>query len=232
MMRDTIIEDITIESATVTQGRDGDQWKITAQVPSLRSKYPVGPLWKQVKANELLKKGDRSRVRLTRGTQKSNTSGDHEYDYFWELAEWNVQADLTPAQPASIDQRIAWNSAINNAVALLAPSYDRNDSPQVLQGDILSLAHIIYGVITGGPQEMPGKAPESHAQPPGEEPLPFEPEAPARAIKAKPRDIAPGTDVCSIPEHNQTPLLTVAGTGRKGHPFKNAKNQTEMCYGD
>lgn len=167
-MRDTIIETITVESATVTAGRDGDRWKIMAQVPSLKSRYPIGPLWKDVVPGEMIKQGDVVTVELQRGNQKSNTTGQHEYDFFWELDQWGTDKAPTPTPAASAPaptasggsgyedrgRQIAWNSAVNNAVHLYGPFH--GDGPVEESWRIITeYAGRLYDIIIAGPPDDP-----------------------------------------------------------------------------
>ena len=84
----------------------------------------------------------------------------------------------TPISWGSLDERIAWNSSINNSVTALGPLGKLDaDSLDVWVTAMEKLSNIIYPIIRNGPlpdaperpQEAPADAPSSSAGPSGEE---------------------------------------------------------------
>lgn len=212
-VRDYITEDIEVTEASVVQGRDGDRWQIKGQIKSL-SQYPSGPFFMDYKG-EVIRKGDHRRVQLARGNLKQGKTGDKDWDYFWELVEWDT--DEAPqsisqgkvVETPDLDRRIAWNSAVNNAVHLHGAS-----PPDGVQwGVIREWANILYDIITAGPPQ--NHAPEASDEMDGDEP--------------ETADQIPGRH-CAIPEHNSALLAKVPNSDRLGHPYR-VDGTTHWCYG-
>ena len=88
-VRDYLIEEVTIVSASIVDSRDGDRWKMMVQIPSMRSNYPTGPIWKKVEDGERIKAGDKVVCKLVRGKLKTpGAYEDLDFGYYWELSEW------------------------------------------------------------------------------------------------------------------------------------------------
>jgi hypothetical protein len=88
-VRDYLTEEVTIESASIEDSRDGDRWKMMVQIPSMRSNYPTGPIWKKVEDGERIKAGDTVVCKLVRGKlKKPGAYEDADFGYYWELSEW------------------------------------------------------------------------------------------------------------------------------------------------
>lgn len=168
-VRDYITEDITIDSAS----KQTDRWKIYANIPSMGSQHPIGPIWKDILEGEDFRGGDRLRVSLVRGkVKKAGSYEEKEYGYFWEIAPdgWDTTAAPTLAPAASsggyktaaemsdqeiydtansLQTRIAWNSAVNNAVHLHGPVNEEIQHPNLTF--IQETARDIYYFINAGP---------------------------------------------------------------------------------
>lgn len=163
-LRDEILERVTVESATITAGRDGDQWKIMLKVPSLHSQYPTGPCWFAVIPGQpLIKQEDSVVVRLRRGRLKKDKNQNdcdpaYEYNYWWELTEWDSQAEPAAApapEPRTWlddsperDRRIAWQGAVHDAARVLSGTAIPLARLEVA---IRRRAEIFYRIIIAGP---------------------------------------------------------------------------------
>ena len=169
-VRDYLTEEVTIESASIEDSRDGDRWKMMVQIPSMRSNYPTGPIWKKVEDGERIKTGDKVVCKLVRGKLKTpGAYEDADFGYYWELSEWATSdaptvstasngtsnAAPTPQSGDTLAQRIAWNSAINNAVTLFSHSEIRKDDwLDVLDYEkIKHIAGRVYNMILAGPPQ-------------------------------------------------------------------------------
>ena len=159
-LRDYITEMVTIQEAS----EDGKRWTIKVDVPSMRSKYPIGPLWKDYVDGERIHKGDQVNVKIVRGKlKKAGSYEDADFGYFWELAEWDTDAPPQSVANGQVvktlesqddrDTRIAWNSSINNAVHLVGTDNRVLDDPELLRYEIVLRATIIYDLITAGPPQ-------------------------------------------------------------------------------
>src|SRR3990167_6416981 len=119
---------------------------------------------------EGLKPGDYVTLTLSQGNLKSGKTGEYGPWDYWENiiavevgeqpAAPSVGRDGRGSQPpGSIDQRIAWNSAINNATNLIAaslalPAGERDELihfPAQIEQGILGWAAWYYAAIVAGP---------------------------------------------------------------------------------
>lgn len=69
----------------------------------------------------------------------------------WELVEGGA-APTSAAPAVSIDHRIAWNSAVNNAVQLLVA--EQLNAGEATAEQIKTKAQMVYAIILGGPGEQ------------------------------------------------------------------------------
>lgn len=98
---------------------------------------------------------------LERGSLKQGKDGSKEYDYFWNLATIGPAQDApatatesthSPQTPrGDVDTRIAWNSAINNAVHCMGMDGDLVENREQWLAGVRTLAGEIYAMITAGP---------------------------------------------------------------------------------
>ena len=177
-LRDTITEYVEIVEAQ--EQKDG-QWRLKFNVPSMYSKFPTGPCWKPVKDGEKIFPGTWVNVVLVRGSRQNNEYGDIDWGYFFELAKFDEEVVSTNgptplpqsepkastpilreeprAKDVSLDLRIAWNSAVNNAVHLHGPNADLGYIGASTYGidfkAILMYACTIYDMIVAGVPERP-----------------------------------------------------------------------------
>lgn len=205
-MRSVIVENVTVVEASLAEDRGGrDIWEIRAEVPSLRSQYPIGPL-RIPAGNTMIKKGQQSRVKLIRGNPKrGKENSDREFDYWWEVAPngWDTTEEVggvddgapsyygmasapSPGPGHDRDHQIAWNSAINNACHLLGASMgDWQIVDERSYALIDQMAWRIFNKIVNGPQNPPDDAVEA-IETPAPAPAPTRPVRPApRSSEAK-----------------------------------------------
>ena len=173
---------LQVESATKrkrdTQNGEVTEWFIRAFIPDLGIKDYSTPFSIPVAATQDIMTGDKVRCKMRRGRLQSDRqgqlkSGQYDNQYFWDCAEWNTEAPVSAPAPSSsaagpsphgpaaggIDQRIAWNSAINNATNLLAPKLETEVANDLVRELILDWAAWYYQAITSGPpQDVPAEA--------------------------------------------------------------------------
>lgn len=159
---------ITVREVASTVGRDDTpQWKLTCEVPY--SQYP-GIFWVDKAAFPDIgaETAGPFDARLTVGALQDGKNPEQIYNYRLYLddiqpagtlvqqappeRQQTRQVSRTEAQDSgmSIDERIAWNSAVNNAVHLHGPVISGTD---VKWENIYAWAHAIYGMIRQGPVE-------------------------------------------------------------------------------
>jgi hypothetical protein len=95
--------DIRIVTLTVDgirgsrQQRDGtSQLSVYADIPAMGSKFPTGPLWVAEATQPIV--GAEYTVRLRKGNLKDGRAGGENWDYWWEVDEWDVQDAPDPVQ--------------------------------------------------------------------------------------------------------------------------------------
>jgi len=95
--------DIRIVTLTVDgirgsrQQRDGtSQLSVYADIPAMGSKFPTGPLWVAESAQPIV--GQEYTARLRKGNLKDGRAGGENWDYWWEVDEWDVQDAPDPVQ--------------------------------------------------------------------------------------------------------------------------------------
>lgn len=170
--------DFTAPITAKGKQRSGDGWTLTFDWKMPGSKFDLvlyGQDWEQVSAWDINTVPD---VSIQRGNLKNGKSGQYNTDYFWNLAGINQgngqrtappatdrpqQAPTNGAQPrGDLDTRIAWNSAVNNAVHL----YRSQDADTVEPWETIKhWAVEIYTIITAGP---PGEEPPQWRDPRGD----------------------------------------------------------------
>ena len=98
--------DIRIVTLTVDgirgsrQQRDGtSQLSVYADIPAMGSKFPTGPLWVAEATQPIV--GAEYTVRLRKGNLKDGRAGGENWDYWWEVDEWDVQG----VAPDPVQQR-------------------------------------------------------------------------------------------------------------------------------
>jgi hypothetical protein len=159
-----------------------------------------GQDWEDVEGREV---GDRCFFDIVKGGLKEGKSGNYASDHFWNLSVIDAQRSTVKAAPVqkpapapaaapsgvsqaperSIDQRIAWNSAINNATNLFAqrwppaaPGADWGEDVVNMQNLIMGWAAWYYAAIVAGPpQEQAQDDATEAAQPPAAPELPRTP---------------------------------------------------------
>ena len=181
-----ITEFVTVEQMIPdVPGRDGPQKEIHLKLSF--SQYPV-KFWIPQDAPPYPKRGDQCWVTLNRGALREGRDPSAEYNYRWYINKWDVEKpegveapytgeleatyknndlfneekagpkNAIPIWSGSTEQRIAWNSGVNNAVAYLSanPLIDkegthiRYDDP-LWDTEFNYLAHKLYAMIANGP---------------------------------------------------------------------------------
>jgi len=181
-----VTEFVTVEQMIPdVPGRDGLQTELHLTVSF--SRYPV-KFWIPKDLPPHPKRGDQRWVTLQRGTLKEGRDPSAEYNYRWYIYKWDVEKpeglevpysgeleatyknndiftndkaspkNTMPIWPGSTEQRIAWNSGVNNAIAYLSanPLVDkegahiRYDDP-LWDTEFNYLAHKLYASIANGP---------------------------------------------------------------------------------
>lgn len=103
---EVIVADVTIESATkakrLTKEGEKVEWKLRFFAPTLGIKDYSTPTSMDVTWATDLMAGETHRVKLRRGRLKQNQDGSaksSQYDsnYWWDIAEWDTQADISAA---------------------------------------------------------------------------------------------------------------------------------------
>jgi hypothetical protein len=169
----------------------------------MNSRFPTGPLW--VAEGAQPKVGEEYTVRLRKGNLKDGRAGGENWDYWWEVDEWDVQgvapdpvqqrpqmtsfAPDSPVQPKqgspaqAAPQRapdatrmsIERQVAAKEATQLLLPTIQTMDAEAALPA-WSSWADHIYAWISG---DVPKPAPQPSADASGFEDLPSASEEPA-----------------------------------------------------
>jgi hypothetical protein len=138
------------------KAQSGNGWALTFDWHMPDSTYNQivnGQDWGEISGFGL---GDKVKATLTRGNLKQGKSGSKTYDYFWNLESLEHTSESTPAPaqreaqaPAvSVDLRIAWNSAVNNAVQLHGPC---PNAEAINWNGLRENAEKLYSLIVGGP---------------------------------------------------------------------------------
>src|SRR3990167_4620203 len=118
--------------------RNNDGWTLTVDWKLPGSKFELvlyGQDWDDIEGWNV---GDCPLISINRGNLKDGKEGKYTSDYFWDLADISAGESRTEPQKVirtqgaaspsnsdrdqgDINQRIAWNSAVNNAVHLHGP---------------------------------------------------------------------------------------------------------------
>ena len=197
------------------QQQKGTGWAMTLdwKLPGSRFELVLyGQDWDEVHGRDI---GDRVYCDIAKGGLKEGKNGKYASDYFWNLNVIDAQRTSVKAAPAqeptpepetetrpawqnpppqyarnevqeSIQTRIAWNSAVNNAIHLLQPLYTVGDTEPVNFAIALhETAVMVYQLIIAGPPQgdAPSDAPEAAAPPEAPEPR----DTPPQAAKAPQR---------------------------------------------
>jgi hypothetical protein len=169
-LRERIIEVITIKSASRAQTARGEQWQITADIPSMHSHNAIGPIWKPYEEGETIQNETQVRVELVRGSPRKNSAYlDRDYGHFWELTPdgWNTTKELTPLPSTptpstnggggsdQIEYRrskelMNWIEALKIAARLYGKEHTE---VHIDYARIRSIALTIYAEITTGPPQ-------------------------------------------------------------------------------
>lgn len=190
-MTTTTAEDIhtvtgTVESASKAQGKNGLQWQLKVLVPEI-SKFAMPLYLDTALAPSDILAGQPATLTIRKGKLKKGKTGQYNSDYYWDIVQWGAgpvsqaPAPTTAPQqqqaPSSIDERIAWNSAINNAVTSIGTVMVMDDDARqwsVYMRVIEGRANAIYALIRRGPTPAPytdtGEAPTQAPSSPQETP--------------------------------------------------------------
>ena len=179
-----ITEFVTVDKVIPNvPGNNGPQKELHLQVPW--SQYPV-KFWIDENLPINPQNNEQCWVTFNRGALRQGKDPNYDYNYRWFIAKWGVeepasketrppysgpleetfQASEAPATAkntmpiwsGSTEQRIAWNSGVNNAIAYLSanPLVDkegthiRYDDP-LWDTEFNYLAHKLYASIANGP---------------------------------------------------------------------------------
>lgn len=164
-----VLATVTEASKELKYDRDGnevEQWAVRLDVPSI-SKFPSPVKVPGHKAATILK-GSTHRVKLIRGRLRDTAKSDqHDYDYYWDLAEngWdtdNAPTVVTPLVTPRVDderfrtkEELRWTEAIHVASRLLAPH-------QPTAAVVRETAEGIYAMLVAGPTEEPTEPRQPH----------------------------------------------------------------------
>jgi hypothetical protein len=114
MITGTDIRTVTLTVDGIRGNREsrngGTQLSVYAHIPALGSQYPTGPLW--VDEANMPVVGNEYTVQIRKGNLKKDKDGSRDWDYWWEVEEWDVQGVApdpaqprqAPAQPSSEQQ--------------------------------------------------------------------------------------------------------------------------------
>ena len=153
----------------------GDGYALTFDWKLPGSQYDFilyGRDWAEVEGWDYGKTPD---VWIVRGNLKSGKEGQYSTDFFWNLKSLTQGTGVATPIPAAsnggadsprgdLGTRIAWNSAINNAVQLvIADPKNEIFSEPFLASRIKSAAEIVYALIISGPPQQ--QAPDATEMP-------------------------------------------------------------------
>jgi hypothetical protein len=147
-------------------------WTVTVDGEAFDSRYPMIIGYAPGAVASKLAKGQRYALILQQQNIKTNKQDGNLYDgekgwhYFWKIERFAEPGDTIPQVPVSVanespattplwsstastDERIAWNSAINNANQATTPPENVEDDAQWIE-NIVRRATLLYPAIRKG----------------------------------------------------------------------------------
>ena len=126
-----VVNDAATKAMSKKEGV-GLQWGIKAKIDGVSGNYPTGffASLSQITGDDPYK-GLQVRCTLSRGNLKSGKTGQYQDNYYWDLVEWNTEAELTSLPP--LDQG-AWGQSHTPEPAQ-APQNKREAGEQMQQSE-------------------------------------------------------------------------------------------------
>ena len=201
-------------------GMESAAWALRLSIPEI-SDYPLPMQMAGDGAGEIIK-GSVHRVRIKRGRLKQNKTGERDYDYWWDLVEWDTGAPLPEREADSAGNSRASQDGYRRSVEVMnwiaALEIAARRTAQGSVDELAAEAGAIYALIVAGPPES-----DSKTQPDGDEDDSKRPLDDARSEDDDSHPAPPG-------RFKRHPAAAVEGYNAQGEPYHYLGASRNRCF--